>query len=154
MHGRGKFYLTPAAGQFTNALSPYTPSSEAHRRISQGRILAERRGRQARRLQTVGERGCNPARGIHRRPWVRWALTFLGAALVSRHVITADQAQRFAEGFSAEIAGAVLVLGPLVWSLMHKWYARVTLAAARSYRQAPPTTPCATACGPAAQAGE
>lgn len=22
--GRGKFYLTPAAGQFTNALSPYT----------------------------------------------------------------------------------------------------------------------------------
>lgn len=62
---------------------------------------------------------------------VRWALTFLGAALVSRHVITADQAQRFAEGFGAEIAGAVLVLGPLVWSLMHKWYARVTLAAAR-----------------------
>ena len=78
---------------------------------------------------------------------VRWALTFLGAALVSRHVITADQAQRFAEGFGAEIAGAVLVLGPLVWSLLHKWYARVTLARRGSYRQAPPTTPCAIACG-------
>lgn len=62
---------------------------------------------------------------------VRWGLTIVGAALVSRHVITADQAQRFADGFGPEIAGLVLVAGPLLWSLAHKWYARVTLAAAR-----------------------
>lgn len=62
---------------------------------------------------------------------VRWALTFLGAVLVSKRVITIDQAQRFTEGFTPEIAGLVLVAAPLIWSLAHKWYARVTLNAAR-----------------------
>lgn len=62
---------------------------------------------------------------------VRWTLTLVGASLVARNVITPDQAQRFTEGFAPELAGAVLVAAPLVWSLVHKWYARVTLEAAR-----------------------
>lgn len=62
---------------------------------------------------------------------VRWLLTITGAALVAHNVITADQAARFADGFAPKLAGAVLVLAPLVWSLAHKWYARLTLKAAR-----------------------
>ena len=59
---------------------------------------------------------------------VRWLLTAAGAALVARNVITADQAERFAAGFAPAL---VLLAAPLVWSLAHKWYARVTLNAAR-----------------------
>lgn len=59
---------------------------------------------------------------------VRWLLTAAGAALVARGVITADQAARFAAGFAP---GIVLLAAPLLWSLAHKWYARVTLKAAR-----------------------
>lgn len=62
---------------------------------------------------------------------VRWGLTIFGAALVSKHVITVDQAQRFTNGFAPELAGAVLVAGPLAWSLAHKWYAKTVLDAAR-----------------------
>lgn len=62
---------------------------------------------------------------------VRWLLTVAGAALVARQVITADQAARFADGFAPELVGAALAALPLVWSLAHKWYARVTLNAAR-----------------------
>jgi len=59
---------------------------------------------------------------------VRWLLTAAGAALVARNVITVDQAARFADGFAPAI---VLLLAPLAWSFAHKWYARVTLNAAR-----------------------
>jgi hypothetical protein len=59
---------------------------------------------------------------------VRWLLTAAGAALVARNVITVDQAARFADGFAPAL---VLLLAPLVWSFAHKWYARVTLKAAR-----------------------
>lgn len=59
---------------------------------------------------------------------VRWVLTAAGAALVAHDVITVDQAERFAAGFAPAL---VLLAAPLVWSLAHKWYARVTLNAAR-----------------------
>lgn len=59
---------------------------------------------------------------------VRWLLTAAGAALVARNVITVDQAERFATGFAPAL---VLLVAPLAWSLAHKWYARLTLTAAR-----------------------
>ena len=62
---------------------------------------------------------------------LRFLLTALGAALVSRNTISAEQLPRFVEGFSGPLFSAVLMAAALVWSLWHKYWSRLKLRAAR-----------------------
>jgi len=62
---------------------------------------------------------------------VRWALTAIGASLVTRQIITEDQAHRFAEGFTQQLLLVLPLAVPLVWSVWHKYWSRLKLRAAR-----------------------
>jgi len=61
----------------------------------------------------------------------RSVLLSIGAALVSRQVLSADQVPQFVEQFSGPLVGVVLMVGALGWSLWQKWWAHLRERAAR-----------------------
>jgi len=60
----------------------------------------------------------------------RWALTFLGAALVEHHVITADQNDRFTNAIVEHVMMAAPLVAALAWSLWAKYRSRIKLLTA------------------------
>lgn len=61
----------------------------------------------------------------------RSVLLSIGAALVSRQVLSADQVPQFVEQFSGPLVGVVLMVGALGWSLWQKWWAHLRERAVR-----------------------
>lgn len=56
---------------------------------------------------------------------VRWLLTIAGASLVTHHVLTADQSDRFSAAILHHLLLLLPVAVPLGWSLLLKWRHRV-----------------------------
>lgn len=62
---------------------------------------------------------------------VRWLLTMAGSYLVARHILTADQSDRFTAAIAEHILLYAPLAIPLLWALFAKYRSRLKLMAAR-----------------------
>lgn len=51
---------------------------------------------------------------------VRWLMALAGGALVARHVLTTDQADRLTSDVVRHVVLAVPIVAPIVWSIATK----------------------------------
>lgn len=63
---------------------------------------------------------------------IRWALAVLGAWMVEKHIITADQSEAYVKAFTHDLLLAMPMIAAIAWSVIAKYRTRIKFLAALS----------------------